>query len=247
MAELKETWLAIPDTSYFVSSFGQVKNTRGNLLKTILSTYGYFTVGLCHEGVRTKHMVGRLVLSAFVCPHDKSFRAHYIDWNRVNNRIDNLIWLPPKEIVGLVYIENKNPNRAEGNHCSKLSKKQVYDIRQLKGYGTAPAIAKIFNVSPTTIRSIWRQVTWESFTPLIDEPTKVISEIEESVLKFLENNNSEPFLRTPDILHKIGFANNKSNQMLVAKVLRTNGWERSLEIVRGGMTKTWKRNSVINL
>lgn len=51
--------------------------------------------------------------------------------------------------------------QGEKNACSKLTEKQVRKIRRLKKFSTSRELAKIFPVSHSHIRSIWRRSYWK--------------------------------------------------------------------------------------
>lgn len=52
---------------------------------------------------------------------------------------------------------------------SKLIEIQVKDIRKRKGFSTANYLSGLYNVTPSTIRNIWRGKTWKSLAQAIVE------------------------------------------------------------------------------
>ena len=46
-----------------------------------------------------KEYIGKLVLETFGPPKDLSQRLFYIDGDRTNNRLENLVWLTPSQIA----------------------------------------------------------------------------------------------------------------------------------------------------
>ena len=93
-------WKDVPgyEGLYQVSNFGEVRSLfyRGKklvqILKAAADKKGYLHVGLWKDGkVRTKQ-VHRLVALAFIPNPNNLSVVNHIDWNKQNNRVDNLEW-----------------------------------------------------------------------------------------------------------------------------------------------------------
>lgn len=169
--ELKnEIWKpCVEDDRYAVSNLGRVKRTalgRGvrpkRLLNPIKSTNGYLVVSL---GVGRHWAIHRLVCRAFAgdpMPHQTD--CNHKDFDRTNNRVENLEWCTRKE--NLHYSKSADrDNKGERNGRSKLTIEQVRKIRCLFASTdlSNAAIGEMFNVSDGAIRFIrigkrWSQV-----------------------------------------------------------------------------------------
>ena len=82
---------------YSISTDGKVRNLiRGNeLTGTVLSTYQY--INFRWDGKQKNKAVHRLVAEAFLDKSEEATMVDHIDGNRLNNCIENLRWVTPKE------------------------------------------------------------------------------------------------------------------------------------------------------
>ena len=100
---MPENWKPVPgfDGHYEVSSLGRVRSLpwpghhkEAIIMKVFRQNSGYLVVTL-HGG--KKKLLHRLVAEAFIeNPNGKTFVNH-IDGNRLNNNIENLEWVTPRE------------------------------------------------------------------------------------------------------------------------------------------------------
>lgn len=96
---------------YYVSNFGNVKSDGGTitlrngskvkrkiqLLKQVISNWGYQRVTLQINGYRKHERVHRLVAKAFVSNPDNKEQVNHIDGNKLNNHYTNLEWVTNSE------------------------------------------------------------------------------------------------------------------------------------------------------
>jgi DNA-binding CsgD family transcriptional regulator len=90
-----ETWKAIPEIPYEVSSEGRVRRRDGGMLKLAAHRNGYRMAKLGKWGQFYAH---RLVCRAFHgSPPRPDCHADHINGDRADNRVSNLRWLTPEE------------------------------------------------------------------------------------------------------------------------------------------------------
>lgn len=109
-----EEWRDIIDYEglYQVSNLGRVRSLdrvvkhnyggtavkKGKVLKPKISHKTRCQVGLCgHNGERWYPLVSRLVYQTFTGPIPEGMQVNHIDENPLNNRVDNLNLMTPKE------------------------------------------------------------------------------------------------------------------------------------------------------
>lgn len=103
-----EKWKNIPgyEGYYQVSDQGQIRSldrvvkggpwgtqtVKGQVIATTTRTDGYAAVHLRREGKRTKHLVHRFVLEAFVGPCPEGAEARHLNDVKGDPRLENLEW-----------------------------------------------------------------------------------------------------------------------------------------------------------
>ena len=140
---------------YQVSNLGNVKN-RNKKLKPNISNVGYKYVILSKNKNPKTCTIHRLVATAFIKNPNKKRCVNHKDGNKLNNHKDNLEWCTYTE-NRVHALNNKFGNNYSETHWnSKLSKKDVLDIKLkiLEKKLTQKEIAKIYNVNQSTISDI---------------------------------------------------------------------------------------------
>lgn len=95
MENIEEQWKLIANyDNYEVSNKGRIRNTKtGRILKSVVSNSGYKLVSLCKNGKIKTHTVHRIEMETFKPIDDMKHREiNHIDWDKLNNNIDNLEW-----------------------------------------------------------------------------------------------------------------------------------------------------------
>ncbi len=138
---------------------------RGKIRKQVESTKGYFHIQFRGNQKVSKTMfVHRVVAQAFI-PNilEKQFINH-IDAVKKNNKIENLEWCSHKENIAHASALGlwKDSSQGEKNNNSKLSAKQVLEIRALKGKVIRKRIAKKYKIGMMQITKIWSRTMWPS-------------------------------------------------------------------------------------
>lgn len=154
---MKEIWKAIPEYEhlYVASNLGQIKRVdKDRLMTQTPDKDGYFTVRLSKQNKAKTFRVSRLILSAFKGAPKSKAEALHLNHERTDNRISNLMWGTRQQ--------NEDQKIAAGrqNPWTKLSKKQVADIRKLRQKGsTLKEIGAIFNTHFSNVSLICKGQT----------------------------------------------------------------------------------------
>lgn len=175
-----EQWKTIPGFSFYqVSSTGDVRGlyvSRGGHLagrmlrkspricKAHTDRDGYKQVHIVNDaGEKRWVRVHRAVLLAFVGPCPEGYIAAHLDGSKDNNVVENLQWVTHKE--------NQAHSFAHGTHIlgetvpiSKLKSEEVLAIWELRGKMPQRKVGRLFGVSKTNIRDIWRGRIWSHVT-----------------------------------------------------------------------------------
>lgn len=99
---MNEIWKDIEgyEGIYQVSNLGRVKSLRSSkLLKQYVNNQGYAQVTLSLNNVRCLKRVSRLVGCAFLNKNELQTQINHIDENKLNNTVDNLEWVTPKDNI----------------------------------------------------------------------------------------------------------------------------------------------------
>lgn len=142
-----EKWLPIREfPSFEVSNKGKVRQGE-RLLTPYPHTGGYLAVEfkIPHKGqkVRRRRVIHRMVLSAFLSPCPEGHQATHKDGNNENNEVENLAWVPRRELRG------------------KLTSESVYEIRLALEEGESQSsISNRYGVTRAAIGHISTGRTW---------------------------------------------------------------------------------------
>lgn len=95
---MEEIWKDVAgfEGLYQVSNLGNVRNSKGKILKQATSRNGYKRIFL-HKNGYAPLLVHRLVASAFIDNPQNKPCVNHIDNDRANNLVDNLEWVTYKE------------------------------------------------------------------------------------------------------------------------------------------------------
>ncbi len=137
---------------YFACEDGRIWSENGRwgqakFLSTVIGNAGYQTVCVSNEKKRTKS-VHVLICEAFHGSRPEGLQAAHINGNRLDNRPENLMWKSLEENYADREIHG-NTCRGERNGMSKLTWKQVNEIRVLNAFWrfTTYDLASTYNIS----------------------------------------------------------------------------------------------------
>ena len=157
---MEELWKGIKDYEnyYQVSNLGNIRNVttfpRSNR-KIWKTGKGYCSVNLSNLNGTRKFTIHRLVAETFIPNPNNYGYINHIDGNKDNNRMDNLEWCTASENnFHRFRILNVVPS------SSKLNSLKVLKIRKLLKTHSVSEIAKLYNVTNTTIYYIKDRKTY---------------------------------------------------------------------------------------
>ena len=166
---MKEKWRKIEEyQDYSVSNLGRVRrdnlyhnSNKDGMLKLMNFAGKYKRVSLSKNNQYKNNSVHRLVARAFIGIIPKGYHVNHIDANPSNNRVKNLEIVTPQENVAH-QVKIQHVAYGDKNVNAKFKNKDIKKIREIysKGIGYSN-IAKLCNVSLSTIASIIKGKTWD--------------------------------------------------------------------------------------
>ena len=126
---------------YQVSNLGNIKSLHCNkeriMKPTIRSNnYQYYFVGLLKNGKRKYFAVHRLVAMAFIPNPNNYEQVDHLDGNKLNNNVDNLEWVSPKENTNRAWekgLAKYTDDRKEKLRKTALEKWKTNSFRKIRG------------------------------------------------------------------------------------------------------------------
>lgn len=169
---MEEIWLPIKNYEgiYEVSNLGRVRSLtrtilrngnhnstfyltiKGRVLKYKITKLGYCSHGLSNGKKRdmSHFSLHRLVAEAFIPNSNNLPQVHHKDHNKLNNTVDNLMWVTASENVKAaieVGVHHGGFKRGLKHHIGKLTDEQVLEIRELGKTLKYDEIARMYNIS----------------------------------------------------------------------------------------------------
>jgi hypothetical protein len=171
-----ELWKDIKDYEglYQISNLGKVKR----LAKTVIRSYhgsfkiedkilkpnyvsGYLKIGLTKNKKRIHYLIHRLVCLNFLGKHLEKIEVNHKNGIKSDNKLENLEWCSPSENSKHAYKIGLRSQKGQKNNLSKLTDKQVYEIKYIKRNMSQIKLAHEYNVSKSSINYIINNKTWK--------------------------------------------------------------------------------------
>lgn len=154
---------------YIISSYGRIfsinyagKANNVKQLTTHVSNTGYERICISYKKMAINLSIHRVVASAFINNKDSliNFEVNHKDGNKLNNCVENLEWVTPKENVKHAF--EFNLCKCGENHArSKYTNKQIIHVCELLTHNIKMKdIMEITNVSFVTIKDILYRKSW---------------------------------------------------------------------------------------
>lgn len=151
---------------YTISNKGIVRSLlTGKIMKQGITRFGYARINLRYPNSRKfkSFLVHRLVAGNFL-PNPNNYKeVNHIDCNRLNNNLDNLEWCDRSYNQKHSFKYGIHSNKGNKNPNAKLDNNKILHIKELINEGKSHmSIAKIYNVSSSTIDMIANNKTWSN-------------------------------------------------------------------------------------
>ena len=138
---------------YKVSNLGNVLNVKtGKLLRVRLNDCGYNRVSFLVDGKCKNYLVHRLVAIHFIPNCGGLPSINHIDFNRLNNRADNLEWINHEDNVKYSWQHQRFTRKLDNNIADQ--------IRSSKAAFSQKELARKFGVSVATISRVFNNLIW---------------------------------------------------------------------------------------
>lgn len=127
---MQEIWEEIPDTNYKISNFGRLYNIKTKKFKKATPTRdGYLTYGISRNGKNKTTQAHRLVAKYFLKDYSEELVVNHIDFNRKNNKVNNLEMLTVKQNARHSSIAGRYKKYGENNNNCKYKDEKILMVK----------------------------------------------------------------------------------------------------------------------
>lgn len=154
----KEIWKTIENLNeeYQISNFGNVRHIKQNgikILKSHKDKSGYLIINIYANNKNHSLKIHRLVANAFVPNPNSKEQVNHIDFNRINNRADNLEWCTLQENIQHSKRHGKYFNR---DNSKKYKKINQYDLEGnlIKSWDSILEAGRSLNLDTSAITKV---------------------------------------------------------------------------------------------
>lgn len=144
---------------------GSYRTIKGKIIKSHINSKGYYRIDLHDNKKKKKYLISRLVGFAFISIIKNKPNINHKDGNAQNNNASNLEWCTQKENVIHAMKMGLMKMNGEDNPQSKLTEKQVIEIRNKYKSGDfhEKELAIKYGINSGTIseiinRKLWRHI-----------------------------------------------------------------------------------------
>ena len=160
--DIKELWKPLQEYKGIkVSSIGRImKSANKSRKERILTDFPKDRDGYCRcsvqklDGTWTSQPVHRLVALAFIDNPCNKTSVNHKDSNRINNKVENLEWVTPKENVLHSFKFGERKVCKNVPKITLLTDFQISQIDKLREFYTVNQISKLFNIEYQSLKNI---------------------------------------------------------------------------------------------
>jgi len=165
-----ELWLPMVgfENNYAISDFGRLKKTKNRknstnqILKQSTTEKGYKFKMIKKDGVSTINYIHIAVAKAFIPNPDNLPEVNHKFGKKWDNRKTELEWSTSSDNMKHSYALGLQVSlKGENHNMSKLTEKEVLEIRTLKGVITHKELGEKYGVSRQTISKIMNNTLWK--------------------------------------------------------------------------------------
>ena len=168
--EHEERWLPVVGFEgwYEISDWGRLKRAMsgkgtfvGRILCGGLDKDGYRYTSLSIDGIAHKVKIHRLVMAAFVGPCPEGKEVNHKDGDKTNNYVENLEYITHRENnIHALNTGLRTSPRGEAHCHSKVTEKDVHEIRRSHGEKSNKEIAERFGITKPAVCHIVSRRNW---------------------------------------------------------------------------------------